>query len=90
VIIAFWLPTFSMRMRLPGNVTFIGEVVRKWSVDGGEYASGHYWVIIDDGSPTTMKFHVGPGTYGQLSVGGLVQVSWSPWQRCLHGIEPVR
>jgi hypothetical protein len=88
VILVFWLPAFSMRMRLPDNVTFIGEVVRQWHVDGGDYAPDHDWVCVDDGSPTTMKFDVGPATYSQLKVGGLVRVSWSPRRRCLHHIEP--
>jgi hypothetical protein len=90
VIVAFWLPAFSMRMRLPDNVTFIGEVVRKWQVDGGDYSPDHDWVCVDDGSPTAMKFDVGRAAYSQLQVGGLVEVSWSPRRRCLLHIEPAR
>jgi hypothetical protein len=90
VIVAFWLPAFSMRMRLPDNVTFIGEVVRQWHVDGGEYSPDHDWVCVDDGSPTATKFDVGPAAYSQLKVGGLVEVTWSPRRRCLLHIEPAR
>ena len=71
---------------LPDNVTFTGEVVRLEFVDGGEDPDGHLaW--IDDGSPVTMKFDVGPVTYHGLSVGQLVQVSWSPRRRALNGIS---
>jgi len=45
---------------------------------------------VDDGSPTSMKFDVGPDTFSQLSVGGIVQVSWSPRHQQLHSIEPAR
>jgi len=90
VFLTCWLPAYSARMRLPDNVTFTGEVVRKWHVDGGEYGPDHDWVCVDDGSPTAMKFDVGPAAFGQLDVGGLAQVTWSPRQRSLHHIEPVR
>ena len=89
-ILAFWLPAFSLRMGLPDNATFTGEVVRQWHADGGEYSPDHDWVCIDDGSPTTMRFDVPPGTYQQLSVGDLVHVSWSPRHRRLNHIQRAR
>jgi hypothetical protein len=89
VILAFWLPAFTMRMNLPDNVTFIGEVVRQWHVDGGDYSPDHDWVCIDDGSPTTMKFDVSRETYWQLRVGTRVRVSWSPRNRRLNHVEPL-
>jgi hypothetical protein len=85
VIVLLWLPAYTSRIRLPDNVTFTGEVVRLEFVDGGEDPDGHLaW--IDDGSPVTMKFDVGPVTYHGLSVGQLVQVSWSPRRRALNGV----
>jgi hypothetical protein len=89
VIVTCWAPAVAMRMSQPDNVTFIGEVVRAWHVNGGEYSPDHDWVCVDDGSPITMKFDVGPTTYSQLRVGGLVRVSWSPRRRRLIHIEPV-
>jgi hypothetical protein len=89
VILAFWLPAFTMRMNLPDDVTFIGEVVRQWHVDGGDYSPDHDWVCIDDGSPTTMKFDVSRETYWQLRVGTRVRVSWSPRNRRLNHVEPL-
>jgi hypothetical protein len=86
VIVTLWLPAFSSRMRLPDNATFTGEVVRLEFIDGGDSADSHLaW--IDDGSPVTMKFDVGPATYQRLSVADLVQVSWSPRRRSLNGIS---
>jgi hypothetical protein len=90
VIVTCWLPAFTLRMQLPDSVTFVGEVVKKWHQDGGDYSPDHDWVCVDDGSPTTMKFDVGRGTYEALSVGGLVRVTWSPRQRRLLGIEPTQ
>ena len=90
VIVTCWLPAFAMRMSQPDNVTFIGEVVKAWHVDGGEYSPDHDWVCVDDGSPVTMKFDVGPARYSQLKVAGLVRVSWSPRRGCLNHIEPAR
>jgi hypothetical protein len=88
-VLVGWLPAFVIRMGLPDNVTLTGEVVRKWHVDGGEYSPDHDWVCVDNGSPTAMKFDVGTGTYYQLSVGGRVQVSWSPRHGRLNDIHPV-
>jgi hypothetical protein len=88
VIAALWLPAFTSRMRLPDATTFTGEVVKLQYVDGGSDSPDHYLVWVDDGSPASMKFDVTPVVYRRLSVGGLVQVSWSPRRGCLNDITP--
>jgi hypothetical protein len=87
LIASLWLPAYHSRMRLPDNVAFTGEVVRLRFVDGGDSPDEHLaW--IDDGSPVAMRFEVGSAAYRQLSVGALVEVSWSPRRRCLNSVAP--
>jgi hypothetical protein len=86
VILALWLPAFAMRMNLPDSVTFTGQVVKRWFVDGGEYSPDHDWICIDDGSGTAMKFDIPPDRYFGYSAGDTVRVTWSPRRRCLLDI----
>jgi hypothetical protein len=86
VITSFWMPAYNGRMRLPDTVTFTGEVVRLRYVDGGSDSPDEHRAWIDDGSPVTMKFDVGSALYPALSVGGLVEVNWSPRRRCLNSV----
>ena len=88
LISSLWLPAYHSRMKLPDTVTFTGEVVRLRFVDGGSDSPDEHLAWIDDGSPVSMKFEVGTGAYQQLSVGTLVDVSWSPRRRCLNSIAP--
>jgi hypothetical protein len=88
VLLALWLPPFAMRMNLPDSVTFIGQVVKKWYVEAGEYSPSHDWIIIDDGSPTAMKFDIPEDQYFGYSAGTTVRVTWSPRRRCLLDVKP--
>jgi hypothetical protein len=86
LITSLWLPAYHRRMRLPDAVAFTGEVVRLRFVDGGSDSPDEHFAWIDDGSPVSMKFKVGAAAYQGLSVGALVEVSWSPRRRCLTSI----
>jgi hypothetical protein len=56
--------------------------------DGGSDSPDEHLAWIDDGSPVTMKFDLGPAAYRRLSVGSLVTVNWSPRRRCLNELTP--
>jgi hypothetical protein len=86
VITTCWMPAYNSRMRLPDAVAFAGEVVRLRYVDGGSDSPDEHLAWVDDGSPVTMKFDVGPAVYHRLSVGCLVEVNWSPRRRCLNNV----
>jgi len=88
VIAALWVPAFTRRLALPETVACTGEVVKLQYVDGGSDSPDHYLVWVDEGSPTSVKFDVGPAMYHRLSVRDLVQVNWNPRLRCLNDITP--
>lgn len=89
-IACLWVPAYTGRMALPDAVAFTGEVVKLSYVEGGDDSPDRHLAWLDDGSPVSMQFDVGPGPYQRLSVGDLVLVNWSPRRRCLNGIEPAR
>ena len=86
LITSCWMPAYNRRMKLPGAVTFTGEVVKLRLVDGGSDSPDEHFAWVDDGSPVTMKFDVGLALYQRLSVGTRVVVNWSPRRRRLNSL----
>ena len=82
IVLLVWLPAFSRRVSLPDHVTFIGEVVKRWSVTDSD-SPDRYYLCIDIGtSGEGMSFQVAHSWYQRFGAGDQVRVTFSPrWRR---------
>jgi hypothetical protein len=91
LILGSWLPTRSRRMKLPDSVNITGQVVKIWTIDGGDWPDG-YGITIDDGqAPAASSVVLDMYRYGQLKlqVGDSVQVDYSLKTLAVNDIKRV-